>query len=214
MSWSSLDWWLNFWTVLVVVGVAVEIVVVLMEYAKELREFRRATISSPGRPNIRKLLLELVGAGFVAIGVAGEFAVHTRSGKVESDMRDTTDRIVAVIGREASDADLKRVQLQSRILAAFGPRNLNESQVARITTKLSAFAGVPVDLFAFAVGNPYKNTTIRYHLSVRFYTLSWRHTWMLSLGWLKTAERLLVHPTSSSEYQTVGQGISRFPSPL
>lgn len=156
MSWSSLDWWLNFWTVLVVVGVAVEIVVVLMEYAKELREFRRATISSPGRPNIRKLLLELVGAGFVAIGVAGEFAVHTRSGKVESDMRDTTDRIVAVIGREASDADLKRVQLQSRILAAFGPRNLNESQVARITTKLSAFAGVPVDLFAFAVGNPYR----------------------------------------------------------
>ena len=32
-SWSSLDWWLNFWTILVVVGVAVELVVLITEYA-------------------------------------------------------------------------------------------------------------------------------------------------------------------------------------
>jgi RHS repeat-associated protein len=42
-SWSSLDWWLNFWTILVVIGVGVELIVVIAEYTHEWRDFEAET---------------------------------------------------------------------------------------------------------------------------------------------------------------------------
>jgi hypothetical protein len=103
-SWSSLDWWLDFWTILVVVGVAVELAVLITEYIHDWRDFRRATIHSPDRPKLVVFSLGFIGAGLVAIGVAGEFRVHIKAGKIETGIRDTTRQLVAIAETEAGDA--------------------------------------------------------------------------------------------------------------
>lgn len=103
-SWGSLDAWLKFWIVLVVIGVSVELLVVVIEYRRDLREHRRGTIHSPEKPSTLFVILGLLGAGLVAIGVAGEFSVHVKAGKIESDMRDTTLALIAAVNNEANSA--------------------------------------------------------------------------------------------------------------
>lgn len=104
MSWSSLNWWMDFWTFIVVVGVVSEIFVVLREWRHDLQEFRRGSIHSPDKPRASALVVGLLGAALVAIGVAGELVVHLKAGKVETDMRDATDTLVALVDKEAGDA--------------------------------------------------------------------------------------------------------------
>jgi hypothetical protein len=103
-SWSGLDWWLNVWTFVVVIGVAVELIVLIVEYVHDWRDFKRATIRSPEKPSWLVYGLGFLGAALVAIGVAGEFRVHIRAGKFESDMRDKTRQLVALVNQEASRA--------------------------------------------------------------------------------------------------------------
>jgi len=55
----------------------------------------------------------------------------------------------------AAQADLKRVKLENRIADIFGPRQLTLAQSARIAKKLSGLKGTKIDVYAFAVGNPY-----------------------------------------------------------
>jgi len=67
-SWSSLDWWLNFWTIIVVVGVAVELLVIITEYAHALRDFKRGIIHSPDKPSILIFSIGFLGAALTACG--------------------------------------------------------------------------------------------------------------------------------------------------
>jgi hypothetical protein len=67
----SLHWWLSLFTWLVVVGVVSETFFVIWEYRNETHDFRRGIIRPPDRPNRFKFVLEIVGVGLVAIGVAG-----------------------------------------------------------------------------------------------------------------------------------------------
>lgn len=102
--WSSLDSWLKFWILLVVIGVVVEVVVVLVEHFHARREFLRGTIRTPDRPNISLLVFSLLGGGLVAIGVAGEFGIQLKASKVESDMRNATGSLVAIVNQKAVEA--------------------------------------------------------------------------------------------------------------
>src|ERR1035438_9258941 len=85
-SWSSLDSWLKFWIALVVVGVAMEVVVVIIEYRHERHTFNQGIIRPPDKPSRWLFAFGLLGAGLVAIGVAGEFGTHIKAGRVEADM--------------------------------------------------------------------------------------------------------------------------------
>lgn len=118
-SWSSLDWWLNFWTFIVVVGVAVELIVVMTEYTHEWHDFKRGIIQAPEKPSLMIFGLGFLGAGLVAVGVAGEFRVHVKAGKIETEMRDDTRQLVAIADERASKAeehaaelDLARVEIE------------------------------------------------------------------------------------------------------
>jgi hypothetical protein len=118
-SWSSLDWWLNFWTIVVVIGVAVELIVLITEYTHEWRDFKRGIIHAPEKPSLIIFGLGFLGAGMVAIGVAGEFRIHVKAGKIETDMRNDTRQLVAIANERASKAeehaaalDLARVQIE------------------------------------------------------------------------------------------------------
>jgi hypothetical protein len=111
-SWSSLDSWLNFWTILVVVGVAVELLVIITEYAHDWQDFRRGTIHSPGRPSILVFGFGFLGAALVAIGVAGEFRIHVKAGKIESDMRSKSRELVGIAQHDAAGANREAGQLR------------------------------------------------------------------------------------------------------
>src|SRR4051794_9948257 len=103
-SLESLDSWLKFWIGLVVVGVVVEVLVVLVEYFHAYRAFRKAIISSPEKPSSWMLVWNLLGASFVAVGVAGELAIHVRAGKIESDLKGFNRALVVLSIRDAGEA--------------------------------------------------------------------------------------------------------------
>jgi hypothetical protein len=119
---SSLDWWLDFWTVLVVIGVAMELAVLIAEYTHEWRDFKRGIIHSPEKPSLLVFGLGLLGVGLVAIGVAGEFRVHVKAGKIETDIRSTSRQLVSLADGKAASAherasenELALVQLKARM---------------------------------------------------------------------------------------------------
>ena len=138
-SWTSLDFWLNVWTLVVVIGVVVELGVIVIEYLHEKRDFEGGVVHPPDKPSVLLLTFGLLGAGLVALGVAGEFRVHVKAGKVETGIRDTTLELVALVngkaeaanqgasanereakrlGKEAEDEKIARVNLQGQFIEA------------------------------------------------------------------------------------------------
>jgi hypothetical protein len=89
---------------LVVVGVALELFVLIVEYVHEWKDFKRRVIHSPDKPSIALFILGILAAALVFLGVAGEFSVHTKAGKLEADMRDTSRRLVSIADRDAAEA--------------------------------------------------------------------------------------------------------------
>ena len=104
ISRSSLHAWLHFWTFLVVVGVALEVIFVVWEYREQLHDWQHGIVHPPEKPNILLFVLGLLGAGLVATGVAGELYVDVQAGKVETEIRKANDRRVSLLSEEAGDA--------------------------------------------------------------------------------------------------------------
>ena len=105
MSRASLHGWLHFCTFLVVFGVALEVAFVVWEYAEELHDFRRGIVHPPEKPGTLLLLLGLLGAGLVAVGVAGELYIDVQAGKVETEIRKVNELRVSLLSKEAGDAN-------------------------------------------------------------------------------------------------------------
>jgi len=55
-------------------------------------------------------------------------------------------------------ANLKRVELENKMVDTFGPRQLTASQSASIETKLAGLKGAKIDVYVLALGNPYSRT--------------------------------------------------------
>ncbi len=82
--------------------------------------------------------------------VAGAGALYT--GRVLSKRQN------AAIGQandRATQADLKRIALQTRMLDVFGPRQLTNEQQMRIANRLSGLKNADVDVYVLAVNGPY-----------------------------------------------------------
>src|SRR5258708_23269530 len=101
---SSLHSWFGFWTSLVVAGVALEIVFVVWEYIEELHDCKRCLVRPPVKPNLLLFLLGLLGAGLVAVGVAGELNVEDKIATVETCVRRGNDELSLLLSKEAGDA--------------------------------------------------------------------------------------------------------------
>jgi len=129
-SWSSLEFWLGVCATLVVLGVIIEVFVVIRDWRQDWREFRRGTIHSPDKPSVSTVVWGLFGSALVAIGVFGELLVGIKAGKVETQMRGTTDRLVAVIDEKAKSADDFAKSFESQIASANARAKSAEAQVA------------------------------------------------------------------------------------
>jgi hypothetical protein len=166
MSWVSLDRWLKFWVLLVVIGVSVELVVILVEYFDELHDFRRGIMHVPDRPSRLLLFFALLGAGLVAIGVAGEFFIHIKAGKVETEMRDATGSLVSIADGKAEEArerasrnEKEAAQLRKeavQIEESVKWRRLSKDQQTILAKQLKQFAGQSA-LVQFNIGDTESN---------------------------------------------------------
>jgi hypothetical protein len=94
---DSLEIWLHIWVTFVAIGVIVEVAFVFWDYREDLEEYRRGTIRSPRRPSKWNLLLELLCAGLVAIGVAGELGVDIETGGIQTDLRTKNGELVQLL---------------------------------------------------------------------------------------------------------------------
>lgn len=173
LSWGSLDSWLRFWIAIVVIGVAMEVVVIVIEYRHERHAFNRGIIRPPDKPSIRLFGCGLLGASLVAIGVAGEFCIHIKAGVVEAKMREANRSLVALVnarasnaierastneqeaaglrvkaaklGKEAEDERLARVKIERQ----FANRHIPAKKRDTLIKKLRAFSGekAVIDIF-------------------------------------------------------------------
>src|SRR5579859_5632431 len=107
---SSLQWWLGFFTFLVAVGVVLEVVFVIWEYVDELHDFRRGVIHAPEKPQLVLFALGLLGAGLVAVGVAGEYWEDSRIAIVETCIRNGNNALFLLLSKEAEDAKVSATQ--------------------------------------------------------------------------------------------------------
>jgi hypothetical protein len=101
---SSSHWWLELWTFLVALGVALEVVFILWEYLGELGDFRSGVIRPPERPNTILFALGLLGAGLVAAGVSGELWEESRIATTETCLRRGNDMLFLLLSKEAGSA--------------------------------------------------------------------------------------------------------------
>jgi len=114
-SHSSLDHWLTFFIFLVVIGLGVELFVIWLEHRHETLAFK---LGVPERPSIFVLVFALFGAGLVAIGVAGEFWIHIRSGRLETEIRNVNGSLLAIANKTAGDAKASAEGAASAALSA------------------------------------------------------------------------------------------------
>jgi hypothetical protein len=105
---TSLDHWLEFWTWLVVVGVAFELIFIVWDHLEEVGEWSKAlthqAIPFPSRPSRLKLLFEILSVALVVAGIVGELRIDVMLGRLETDIRDTNERRVLQLQKEAGDA--------------------------------------------------------------------------------------------------------------
>jgi hypothetical protein len=138
LSRSSLHGWLHFWTFLVVVGVALEVVFVIWEYAEELHDFRRGIVHPPEKPNMLLFVLGLLGAGLVASGVAGELYIDVQAGKVETEIRKLNELRVSLLSKEAGDAKTSATEAEG---AAKRARDQSDKATASASNALGLASG-------------------------------------------------------------------------
>ena len=144
---GSLDFWLNASSLLVVIGVILEIVFVVREYGDDLRDWRRGFVHPPERPSRRWLVMELMGVALVSLGVAGEFFIDVKAGALETQIREANDRRASLLSgeaarltKEAEDERLARVQVE----ASVAPRQITKDQRLGMSSRLSRFHGQSV----------------------------------------------------------------------
>lgn len=147
---------------MVAVGVALEVVSLVWEYLKELEDFKRAEIHAPEKPGPLLYTVGFMGIALVVAGVSGELYIDVKAEAIETGIRKANDDLLASISREAgeankraAEANLKRVELENRMVEIFGPRQLTPAQTADIVKRLAGLKGVKIDVYVLAPGNPH-----------------------------------------------------------
>src|SRR5437867_2032527 len=80
-----------------------------------------------------ELTLTILAGLAIAGGVYGEFHFGSKASEAALKLEEISEAKIADAQERAAKADLKRVELQTRILDIFGTRNLTKAQVGRIT---------------------------------------------------------------------------------
>jgi len=121
---------LHFFTWLVIVGLAVDLVVILIEFWDDWKEYKRARIHgySPIRPSFVLLAFGFLGTALIVLGVRGELRVDVQLTKLETDIKVANDQLLSLIITEAGDAK------QSATIANDAATKAKDASVSAVST--------------------------------------------------------------------------------
>lgn len=155
-----------------------------------------------------KSFFEWGGVVLIALTVffgAGAVVVNHRLSKFQDERLRKFQIDLANARGDAARADIKRLELENRIADIFGPRRLTKVQSARIVKELGGLEGTKIDVYAFALGNPYDPTESRDSLNIaRDVVSTLRDAHIDAEGWLLgscqggAASNLVVSVTGNS----------------
>ena len=107
---TGLEPWLGRFTLLVAIGVALEIFVVIQDHREEVKEWRICELIPKG-PSLIKLGTEIASVILVVAGVMGEFGVGLNISSINgqlraksAELRSKSDQLLAVVTQEAGNA--------------------------------------------------------------------------------------------------------------
>jgi hypothetical protein len=107
---SGLEPWLGRFTLLVAIGVALEILVVIHDHRKEVNEWRVSELIPEG-PSLIKLGIQIASIILVIAGVLGEFGVGLTISSINgqlraksAELRSKSDQLLALVTQEAGAA--------------------------------------------------------------------------------------------------------------
>jgi len=105
---STLEEWLYFWTMLVIVGCAGELFFVIHEYLDNRKLWNRARtkgfVANPEKPSGFVLIFEVLSVAFVVIGIAGELYLNWQSSDLQTKLRNANGSLILLFEKEAGDA--------------------------------------------------------------------------------------------------------------
>jgi hypothetical protein len=136
---EGLEPWISRFTWLVAIGVALEIVVVLIDHREDVNEWRRCLLH-PERPSTLKLWLEIASVVLVTVGILGELGVglgiSSINGKLRAQsrlLRSKSDQLLALVTQETSDANVRAAANERE--AAQLRKDAEREQLARVQLK-------------------------------------------------------------------------------
>ena len=117
----SWEFWVWPFTFMIVVGVVAEFWLIRHDWREDNKTWALAHFGlfrTPGRPSVKKLMVEYSSVGLIALGVAGQLLVgikvasidgHIRSKSVvlrskDSDLRSKSEQLVALVTKQSGDA--------------------------------------------------------------------------------------------------------------
>ncbi len=122
---SSAPWEHSVWvfTFLVALGVAMELWIIRHEYCDDMEAWALAhfgVLRSPGRPAIKKLVVEVASVLLITIGVMGELVIGIKIGSINAalrgksaelrsknaELRSKSDQLLALVTQQAGNAAL------------------------------------------------------------------------------------------------------------
>lgn len=163
MSSDSLEAWLTWSTLLVVIGL-------IIEYWHEVPE---AVRDIQAGKNVWKALCLILGGVLITLGVAGELIFESRLAASTGQARSKTHEIESLLNDKASSADREAEEARERaatlakqaavlhkraedeamarvkLETILGPRNLTVEQRRQLREKLGHLSGTEVDVFVF-----------------------------------------------------------------
>jgi hypothetical protein len=142
---SRLEPWLGWFTLLVAIGVALEIFVVIHDHRKELSEWRVSELIPEG-PSLIKLGIEIASIILIIAGVMGEFGAGLKISSINgqlraksAELRSKSDQLLALVTQEAGDA--KTSAEGAAVAASRAKDSSNEaSQTAGVAKALASEA--------------------------------------------------------------------------
>jgi hypothetical protein len=94
---NGLDSWLKVWTAVVVIGVALELVIIIREFIDARTDWRRGSIKSPEKPATWFFIFQLFATLLITAGVVGELWVGVLSGTVSTEIRSKSRQLVSFV---------------------------------------------------------------------------------------------------------------------
>jgi len=153
--WETLAW---VFTGAVVIGVAIEVRVLVLEHRDAMTEWRRGIVRPPDRPSRSLFLWGLVGSILVALGVTGEFGAGIKIARINgtlrtmnAELRRDSDQLIALLHVEAQEAYKEAGEANERaeeMKEAIAPRRINPKERAAISSGLSRFSKQAVVAFS------------------------------------------------------------------